>query len=48
MPSLTDRVMKLVRSPEARRAADRAQRLARDPRNRRRLDALRQRLTRGR
>ena len=48
MASLTDRVVKLARSPEARRMADKAQQLARDPRTRRRIEALRERLARKR
>lgn len=44
MASLTDRVLKLVRSPEGRRLADKAREMARDPRNRRRLEDLRHRL----
>lgn len=48
MASLADRLVRLMRSPEARRLADKAEKVARDPQNRRRLAALRHRLSRTR
>lgn len=46
MASLSDRVIRFVRSPQGKRLADKAGKLARDPRNRRRLEQLRARLGR--
>lgn len=48
MPSLTERLTRLLRSPQAKQLADRAQQIARDPRTRRKLDELRARLTKKR
>lgn len=48
MRSLTDRIARLVGSPQAQHLAHRAQQLARDPRTRRTIEDLRTRLARQR
>jgi hypothetical protein len=48
MASLTDRIARALRSPQARRLADKAAEVARDPATRRRIEEFRNRLTRKR
>jgi hypothetical protein len=45
MTPLTDRIIRALRGPQARRLTDQAKQLARDPATRRRIDQLRARLT---
>lgn len=46
MTPLTDRIIRALRGPQARRLTDQATQLARDPATRRRFEQLRARLTR--
>jgi hypothetical protein len=45
MTPLTDRIIRALRGPQARRLTDQAKQLARDPATRRRFEQLRARLT---
>lgn len=45
MTSLTDRIVRALRGPQAKRLTDQARQLARDPATRRRFEQLRARLT---
>lgn len=45
MTPLTDRIVRALRGPQARRLTDQAKQLARDPATRRRFEQLRARLT---
>lgn len=45
MTPLTDRIIRALRGPQARRLADQAKQLARDPATRRRFEQLRARMT---
>lgn len=48
MASITDRIARALRSPQAKRLTEKAQEIARDPETRRKLDQLRNRLTKPR
>ncbi len=48
MASLTDRVTRLLRSPQAKQLAERAKQLAHDPRTRTKIEDLGARLTKRR
>ena len=44
MPTILDKVTRLARSPQGKRAVERAQQLARDPKTKRRIEEARRRL----
>ena len=46
MPPIIDKVTRLARSPQGKRAVERAQRFARDPKTKRRVAEARERLGR--
>jgi hypothetical protein len=48
MPTILDKVTRLARTPQGKRAMDKAQRLARDPKTKRRITEARERLGRRR